>query len=356
MIWVPSGQNRPHIRLFRFGHSRPMTVLVTDAGSSEEALEQYEQRPGEFRRTEIIVSARKGRHDYPVTHELAHLENEFPDVQFIAAMESQIYWQKCAAADAQWKADKEKRRDLIRQLAHDTGKADIDSLPAKIRAHIAIEENGHWFWQEAGKIRLKKYGRASHKGKRWAAHRLVYTLLVGEIPDGIIIRHNCNIPACVNPAHHQLGIEEDNFRDMVNQDRAPWQVKRRRLAERCKAALDAESSSGAILKTLLRFQKYLGDVRAPNSVHHVLFAAMRERCAQLDQRASSKGTIRRKLPPTNRLRRPSDVIRAYVVHEQRLIDARWFGPRAETGIRMRKALLRASRRMLRALWNRQQAK
>lgn len=33
------------------------------------------------------------------------------------------------------------------------------------------------------------------------AHRIIYTELVGPIPDGMTLDHLCRIRACVNPAH-----------------------------------------------------------------------------------------------------------------------------------------------------------
>jgi HNH endonuclease len=35
----------------------------------------------------------------------------------------------------------------------------------------------------------------------FAAHRVVYTLLVGPVPDELVMDHLCRNPSCVNPAH-----------------------------------------------------------------------------------------------------------------------------------------------------------
>lgn len=57
-----------------------------------------------------------------------------------------------------------------------------------------------WIW--TGAVR-NGYGAFDWRGKLWRAHRLAYTLRIGEIPDGLDIDHTCRQRLCVNPVHLQ---------------------------------------------------------------------------------------------------------------------------------------------------------
>ena len=51
------------------------------------------------------------------------------------------------------------------------------------------------------------------------AHRLVWVLSEGEIPDGLVVMHSCDNPKCCNIQHLSLGTKLQNMQDMKNKGR-----------------------------------------------------------------------------------------------------------------------------------------
>jgi hypothetical protein len=51
------------------------------------------------------------------------------------------------------------------------------------------------------------------------AHRISWVMANGEIPDGLVVRHSCDVKHCVNPAHLSIGTQADNMADKVSRKR-----------------------------------------------------------------------------------------------------------------------------------------
>ena len=74
----------------------------------------------------------------------------------------------------------------------------LSKLPERIQKFIKVEKDC-WVWQGATYL---GYGRLRHRNfKTCKAHRIVYQLLCGNIPDNLTIDHLCRNRSCVNPAH-----------------------------------------------------------------------------------------------------------------------------------------------------------
>ncbi len=66
-------------------------------------------------------------------------------------------------------------------------------------------------WPWARPAWTSGYGGLRVNGIKVAAHRLSYELLVGPIPEGLVIDHLCRVRICVNPRH----LEPVTFRENI---------------------------------------------------------------------------------------------------------------------------------------------
>lgn len=73
-----------------------------------------------------------------------------------------------------------------------------------------------WEWNGS---RSRGYGRIWVDGVEWKTHRLAYEVWVERIPDGMVVRHRCDNPPCVNPEHLEVGTHRDNSDDMFSRGR-----------------------------------------------------------------------------------------------------------------------------------------
>ncbi len=88
--------------------------------------------------------------------------------------------------------------------------------PEKVLNNIyksTIENHqGCWLWTKSV-FTWGNYGQQKWKGKNWKVHRLIWTLLNGEIPEGLVVRHRCGNRLCCNPIHLEVGTYKENSED-----------------------------------------------------------------------------------------------------------------------------------------------
>lgn len=93
-------------------------------------------------------------------------------------------------------------------------------LPPRIASKISsVLPSGCWKWEAA---LTSGYGVVWWEGRLQRAHRVIYTLLIGPIPEGLELDHvrdrGCMTRACVNPEHCEpvTGIVNNSRSDSIS--------------------------------------------------------------------------------------------------------------------------------------------
>jgi hypothetical protein len=92
--------------------------------------------------------------------------------------------------------------------------------PLSIRWAEKVEksDDGCWLWT-ASTVGHMGYGHIWTGSTNETAHRVAWRLYYGSIPDGALVLHKCDVPACVNPEHLYLGDHSQNMRDKKERGR-----------------------------------------------------------------------------------------------------------------------------------------
>lgn len=86
-------------------------------------------------------------------------------------------------------------------------------LDERIRERTVVKD-GCWDW--TGKKFTNGYGSLTYRGRDLLAHRVVYELSNGLIPEGALIDHRCINPGCVNPKHLRLATQKQNSENLAD--------------------------------------------------------------------------------------------------------------------------------------------
>lgn len=92
------------------------------------------------------------------------------------------------------------------------------TLREKLKTYSKVSPSGCWEWQRA--CLPNGYGQISIGNQRQAyAHRVSYFVFNGPISEGLLVRHKCDNPCCVNPEHLEVGTQKDNMQDCKKRGR-----------------------------------------------------------------------------------------------------------------------------------------
>ena len=87
--------------------------------------------------------------------------------------------------------------------------------------------------EHKGCVNNMGYGQVRIKGKTLLAHRVSYATYNNvslASMEGLVVRHTCDNPKCINPNHLIIGTQLDNMKDKVSRGRqayneAHWNTK-----------------------------------------------------------------------------------------------------------------------------------
>ena len=108
------------------------------------------------------------------------------------------------------KASKEERLALARAV----DPATFDRLMAR-----TIVGTGRDCWPSRRSVNSQGYSRIKIRGKSIGSHRAMFQLFFPGV-DAPVVRHMCNRPNCINPAHLRPGTQLDNVMDRVMSGRS----------------------------------------------------------------------------------------------------------------------------------------
>lgn len=88
----------------------------------------------------------------------------------------------------------------------------LHHLPERIRAKVEHSQvTGCWIW--LGGNSGDGYGKVSVNGRMKMAHRAVYEIFMGPIPEGLVLDHLCRNRRCCNPLHMEpVTVQENTLR------------------------------------------------------------------------------------------------------------------------------------------------
>jgi len=97
----------------------------------------------------------------------------------------------------------------------------LESLKRRFSSKVkAGKPNECWPWIAKATAKYG-YGRmTAGRGRYLRAHQVAWALENGPIPEGSVVLHSCDNPACCNPRHMSIGTQAENMAEARDRKRA----------------------------------------------------------------------------------------------------------------------------------------
>jgi hypothetical protein len=141
---------------------------------------------------------------------------------------------------------------------------------------LTADPSACWIWPGTKNQKSGGYGTVwdySQRPRRKVyAHRAVWELIHGPVPDGLFCCHVCDVPSCFNPNHIFLGTKAENNVDMRHKHRHSYGAHHyaARLTEgQVRAILSSSRSAYAEAKRYGVATATIQDVRLRRTWKHI---------------------------------------------------------------------------------------
>jgi len=108
------------------------------------------------------------------------------------------------------------KRDMRSPLRIAIESGDAESAISILKQSTVTDANGCWTW--TGRLGRDGYSRPSVGGRVVSGHRLMATLVYGDLKGSAVVHHKCANRQCINPDHLQPVSHRENVAEMLQRN------------------------------------------------------------------------------------------------------------------------------------------
>jgi len=108
------------------------------------------------------------------------------------------------------------KRDTRTPLRIAVESGDAASAISILRQSTVTDANGCWTW--TGRSHKDGYSQVRVGSREWSGHRLMATLVHGDIKGSAVVHHKCANRLCINPDHLQQVSHHENVAEMLQRN------------------------------------------------------------------------------------------------------------------------------------------